>query len=76
MKNVVNERGSRGQLTNQEHNDDSYQRDGDADLIGSGTFLPVALRDCLPLCHYLAEFLTLTYRMDQERIKDDKQRQR
>jgi hypothetical protein len=75
VKNVVNERGSRGQLTNQEHDDDGNQRDGDADLVRSSAFLPIGPDDRLTMSHHLSNFLTLTHRMNQERIKHNEQRQ-
>lgn len=77
VKDFVDEGGGRRQLADQEHDDDSDQSHRDADLVGGGPFLAVARSaDCLTLGHYLTKFLTLTHRLDQERVKDDEQRQR
>ena len=69
--NLIDECGSGGQLANEEHDDDSDESDGDADLVGSGALLAIAGR----VGHQNAEFLALTHRLDEKRIEDDEQRE-
>ena len=43
-KYLIDERGSGGQLTNEEHNNNSNESDGDAYLVGSSALLAIAGR--------------------------------